>query len=71
MTQKMRKKEIPLWIFLLIYTILSLLLFDPKLFTGGDNAVYIILAESITTGKGYKNIYLPEQPPHTQYPPGF
>ncbi|MEO0185116.1 MAG: glycosyltransferase family 39 protein [candidate division WOR-3 bacterium] len=66
-----QKKEIPLWIFLLIYTVLSLLLFDPKLFTGGDNAVYIILAESLTTGKGYKNIYLPDEPPHTQYPPGF
>lgn len=56
---------------LLIYAFLSILLFDPKLFTGGDNAVYIALAESIASGKGYKNIYLPEEPPHTQYPPGF
>jgi len=66
-----KDKEFKIYLFFLIYTILSLLLFDPKLFTGGDNAVYIILAESIATGKGYKNIYLPEQPPHTQYPPGF
>uniref|UniRef100_A0A7V1EIL3 Glycosyltransferase RgtA/B/C/D-like domain-containing protein n=1 Tax=candidate division WOR-3 bacterium TaxID=2052148 RepID=A0A7V1EIL3_UNCW3 len=66
-----KNKEFKIWLFFLIYTTLSALLFDPKLFTGGDNAVYIILAESITTGKGYKNIYLPEQPPHTQYPPGF
>jgi len=57
--------------FLFVYIILSLLLFDPKLSTGGDNAVYIILAESIISGKGYKDIYLSEEPPHTQYPPGF
>ncbi|MEO0161785.1 MAG: glycosyltransferase family 39 protein [candidate division WOR-3 bacterium] len=66
-----RRKNISLWIFFVIYTILSLLLFDPKLFTGGDNAVYIHLAEAIVTGKGYKNIYLPDEPSHTQYPPGF
>ncbi|MEO0155611.1 MAG: glycosyltransferase family 39 protein [candidate division WOR-3 bacterium] len=66
-----RRKDTFLWIFLVIYTILSLLLFDPKLFTGGDNAVYVNLAESIATGKGYKNIYLPDELPHTQYPPGF
>jgi len=60
-----------LLLFLLIYIVLSLLLFDPKLFTGGDNAIYVILAESIISGKGYRDIYLPEEPPHTQYPFGF
>jgi len=60
-----------LLLFTIIYLILSFLLFDPKLFTGGDNAVYIILAESITGGKGYKNLHLPDEPPHTQYPFGF
>lgn len=57
--------------FLFVYLVLSFLLFDPKLSTGGDNAVYIILAESIVSGKGYRDIYLPKEPPHTQYPPGF
>lgn len=66
-----KKFRLSLTIILLIYTILSILLFDPKLFTGGDNAVYIALGESIASGKGYKNIYLPEESPHTQYPPGF
>ncbi|MEO0216723.1 MAG: glycosyltransferase family 39 protein, partial [candidate division WOR-3 bacterium] len=56
---------------LIIYIILSILLFDPKLFTGGDNAVYVILAKSIISGKGYRNIERPEEPLHTQYPPGF
>jgi hypothetical protein len=46
-------------------------MFDPKLFTGGDNAVYVILAQSICSGKGYKDLYLPGEPPHSQYPFGF
>lgn len=46
-------------------------MFDPKLFTGGDNAIYMILAESISHGKGYRDLYLPDELPHTQYPFGF
>ncbi len=60
-----------LLLFLGIYILLSIFVFDPKLYTGGDNAVYIILAESIVDGKGYRNVSLPEEPPHTQFPPGF
>ncbi len=60
-----------LLLFLCIYVILAILLFDPTLFTGGDNAVYIILAESIITGKGYRDIHLPEELPHAKYPFGF
>ncbi|OPX17379.1 hypothetical protein BXT86_06800 [candidate division WOR-3 bacterium 4484_100] len=65
------KKNRLLLSFLLGYLFISLLLFDPKLFTGGDNAVYVLLAQSITSGKGYRNIYLPDEPAHTQYPFGF
>ena len=54
-----------------IFLLLSFLLFDPKLFTGGDNAVYAILGQSIARGKGYKDLYLPDEQPHTQYPFGF
>ncbi len=46
-------------------------MFDPKPFTGGDNAVYVLLAESIAHGKGYKDLYLPDEQPHSQYPFGF
>ncbi|KPK63554.1 hypothetical protein AMJ83_06510 [candidate division WOR_3 bacterium SM23_42] len=60
-----------LLLFVGIFLLLSLLLFDPKLFTGGDNAVYAILARSIARGKGYKDLYLPDEQPHTQYPFGF
>jgi len=58
-------------LFICIYIILSFLLFDPKLATCGDNAVYIILAESIISSKGYRNIHLPEESPHISFPFGF
>ncbi len=57
--------------FLGVYLIISFLLFDPKLFTGGDNAVYINLAQSLAEMKGYRNLNLPDEPGHTQYPPFF
>ncbi len=60
-----------LLLFLLVYLVLSVLLFDPKLFTGGDNAVYINLAQAIAHGEGYRDIHLPDEPPHTHYPFGF
>lgn len=60
-----------IWFFIGLYAVLSLLLFDPKLFTGGDNAVYLNLAQSLAQGKGYKNLNQPGEPAHTQYPPGF
>jgi len=58
-------------LFLFAYVVLSLMFFNPRLFTGGDNASYIILAESIVSGKGYRDIHLPDEPPHTKYPFGF
>jgi len=50
-----------------------LALFDPKPHTGGDNASYIILAESILrSGDGYSDNITPGPPkPHTQYPFGY
>ncbi len=50
-----------------------LALFDPKPHTGGDNASYIILAESILRpGDGYSDNITPGAPkPHTQYPFGY
>lgn len=58
---------------LLVNLIFSLALFEPKLHTGGDNASYILLAESILrSGDGYSQGYRPVAPePHTQYPFGY
>ncbi len=58
-------------ILLIIFLIFIILLYDPKLFLGGDNAHYIILAKSILQGSGYKDLFEPSLTSHTQYPPGF
>jgi hypothetical protein len=66
-----KKNLIILTTILVLNLIFNFLLFDPKLFTGGDNAVYITLAQSILSGKGYRNISNPAEPQHSQYPPGL
>ncbi len=35
---------------------------------GGDNAVYFLLSRSIAEGKGYVDLFLAGEPPHTKYP---
>ena len=65
------KKKFLIYIILGISTIFAVLLFDPKLDTGGDNAHYILLGKSILNGNGYKDIFAPDAPPHTQYPPMY
>ena len=61
------------YISLLLNIILCLLLFDPKPHTGGDNASYIFLAESILdiSSPYADNISPGEVKPHTQYPFGY
>ena len=54
-----------------VHVVLSLAVFDPKPFVGGDNAGYMILAESIRSGDGYRDLYLPETPRHVRYPPVY
>ncbi len=56
---------------LILIFVLILISFDTRYFLGGDNIRYIILAESLLSGKGYRDINLPSSPPHTTYPPGF
>ena len=56
---------------LLAYVVISLLVFDPKLHTGGDESIYIILAESLVSGEGYRNLQLIGKPLHRKYPPGL
>jgi len=50
---------------------LAVAAFDPRVFTGGDNAAYYALAEALATGRGYVDLVTPTHPAHTQYPPGF
>ncbi len=44
---------------------------SPLFYTGGDNAHYLILAKSLSEGKGYRIISQPLEPPETNYPPLF
>jgi 4-amino-4-deoxy-L-arabinose transferase-like glycosyltransferase len=43
---------------------------QPLVTTGGDDATYILLAQSLRHG-AYRDIFLPGAPAHAQYPPGF
>ena len=76
----MLKKKFERWLasreIIIVGSILSLnlllgaLLFDPKPDLGGDNTMYVMLAESILrTGDGYAQNYSPgPSEPHTRYP---
>lgn len=61
------------WVGLLIglHLLLGLALFEPTLFSGGDNARYMILGESLRTGAGYRDLFRPGMPIHVKYPPGY
>lgn len=54
-----------------VHVVLGLLLFDPTLFTGGDNAGYMILGDALRSFRGYLDLHLPDTPLHTKYPPGY
>lgn len=52
-----------------LHLVVGLLVYEPVLFPGGDNAGYMILAESLREGLGYLDLHLPGTPVHTKYPP--
>jgi len=45
--------------------------FNPSPHSGGDNAGYLSLAHSIVSGSGYVELWDPETPVHTKYPPVY
>ena len=55
--------------FAFLHLLLGLLVFEPTLFPGGDNAGYLILGEALRNGEGYRDLYLPGAPLHVRYPP--
>jgi hypothetical protein len=54
-----------------LHLILSLLTFQPQPHTGGDNAAYLSLGQSLLEHGALLTLYDPVMPPHTQYPPVF
>ena len=55
----------------LLHVVLALLAFFPAPHTGGDNAAYRALAQSLLERQEYRELYNSTEPVHTQYPPGF
>ena len=53
------------------HVVLAALLFDPKPFLGGDNYWYLLLADALRSGEGYRDLWLPSMPAHTRYPPVY
>lgn len=56
---------------LLVQVALMLGAFLPVPHSGGDNAGYLGLAHSLLDRGAYLDLYLPGEPIHTKYPPGF
>ncbi len=55
----------------LVQSIVVALVFTPQPHSGGDNAGYVSLAHSILDRGAYLELWDPEEPPHTKYPPVF
>lgn len=66
-SQKRISNKIFLFI-LVLYLILAGLLLNPDLPIEGDSPIFFNLAQSISSGNGYKDIYFPGNPSHIQYP---
>lgn len=46
-------------------------IFDAKIFLGGDNADYYILANSLASSDGYTFFHMPGSPAANHFPPGY
>ncbi len=64
------EKYVPL-ILILLNILLAFLIFDPRLFLGGDNVTFIILAHSLLEGQGYRDLSNPDKPVFIGSPPGY
>jgi hypothetical protein len=53
------------------FVVVFMYIFDAKINLGGDNAGYYILGKAISSGQGYSDIHMPDNPPHTHFPPGY
>ena len=59
-------------IFILILALLcAASLLNEHLVPAGDNATYMILGQSLVTGRGYRMISDPRTPAMALYPPGY
>jgi 4-amino-4-deoxy-L-arabinose transferase-like glycosyltransferase len=54
-----------------LHVLLITVVFNPTIFTGGDNGVYVALSRSLVELRQYLSIHDPVATPHTYYPPGY
>lgn len=54
-----------------LHLLLTALVFDPTIFTGGDNGVYVALSRALLERHAYISLHDPTLSPHTLYPPGY
>jgi hypothetical protein len=54
-----------------LHLLLIAAVFNPTIFTGGDNGVYVALSRSLVELHAYLSIHNPVPMPHTHYPPGY
>ena len=54
-----------------LHVLLAYMAIEPAPHTGGDNAGYVALAQSLVERGTYQDLYDPAEPTHTQYPPVF
>ncbi|MGQ0560323.1 MAG: ArnT family glycosyltransferase [Gemmatimonadota bacterium] len=54
-----------------LHLLLVAAVFNPTIFTGGDNGVYVALSRSLVEQGAYLSIHDPVATPHTYYPPGY
>jgi hypothetical protein len=66
-----RSPQFWLKIFVVLQLTLLAIEFSPDFSTNGDDAKYYLLGKSVFSGNGYRDIFDPQNPVHTQYPPLF
>jgi hypothetical protein len=54
-----------------LHVFLMALAFNPTIFTGGDNGVYVALSRALVEQGRYISLHDPGLAPHTYYPPGY
>jgi|GEM_PF-3766060 len=69
----LHNNEMKVLIFVLALSAISCFLGSSYFYVGffNDDTVNISLARSLLYGNGYRDIFMPDAPPHRQFPPGF
>ena len=70
-TNSMKHNYLFLLILTVVFAIVYVRIFDPKLDLNGDNARYIQLAKNISAGLGYNNESINGLTPEGHFPPGY